>query len=160
MAEESREVGLKQDAVSTKFGRTEWRVVGVVVGVFLLAYVGVAFAPDWLKAVFRVSESGSDDIGKFSIFGPIGDFFGGIINPILTFFTICLLLQSLKLQRLELEATRFELTRTANANEELATLQRQQVMQSIESARSLKDAAQAQMLSAEAQKKIVNESKH
>ncbi|WP_232302613.1 hypothetical protein, partial [Elstera litoralis] len=32
----------------------------------------------------------------FEKLGPVGDFFGGIINPVLTFISVCLLLLSIK----------------------------------------------------------------
>lgn len=116
MAEESQEKSVKTDAGSTGFGRTEWVIVSAVVAVFILAYVAAAWLPDWVRAFFNVTDAGAEGVGKFSVFGPIGDFFGGIINPILTFITIFLLLHNIKLQRSsikiqqeELQATRDEM---------------------------------------------------
>ncbi|MCK6442290.1 hypothetical protein [Elstera cyanobacteriorum] len=154
MAEESQEKSAKPDAVPTGFGRTEWVTVSAVIAVFIFTYVVAAWLPEWVRAIFNVTDAGGEGGGRFGVFGPIGDFFGGILNPILTFFTVCLLLQSLKLQRLELAATRAELARTAKANEELASLQRLQVERSIQSANALTDAAIAQMDTALKQEEI------
>ena len=58
------------------------------------------------------------DFGDQSDFGAFGDFFGGILNPMLTFLTILLLLRQLRLQRSELNATAKELRATAEIHEE------------------------------------------
>ncbi|MBD1584820.1 hypothetical protein [Pseudoalteromonas sp. S16_S37] len=54
-------------------------------------------------------------------FGALGDFFGGMLNPLLTFCTILMLIFSLLLQMRELKATRLELQRTRNAQQEQAS---------------------------------------
>lgn len=152
MSEESQEKSVKTAAGSTGFGRTEWVIVSAVVAVFILAYVAAAWLPDWVRAFFNATDAGAEGGGKFSVFGPIGDFFGGILNPILTFFTVFLLLQSLKLQRQELADTRAELARTAQANEDLAKSQKILVERAIQSANALTDAAVAQIESTNIQK--------
>ncbi|MGL0870746.1 putative phage abortive infection protein [Vibrio vulnificus] len=53
-------------------------------------------------------------IGKSS-FGEWGDFFGGVLNPILTFLTFMGLLLTIVLQNRELRETRAEAKRTADA---------------------------------------------
>ncbi|MCG9761151.1 hypothetical protein L1D50_18795 [Pseudoalteromonas sp. Isolate6] len=53
-------------------------------------------------------------------FGAFGDFFGGTLNPLLTFFTIVLLVCSLSLQSQELKASRTELRRTRKSHEQQA----------------------------------------
>jgi len=60
----------------------------------------------------------NDGFGNQSDFGAFGDFFGGILNPMLTFFTILLLLRQLKYQRSELHATVKELQNTAKIHKE------------------------------------------
>jgi hypothetical protein len=47
--------------------------------------------------------------------GTLGDFIGGLLNPILTFLTVCLLIWSIRIQMVELRLTREELKR-ANEN--------------------------------------------
>ncbi|MBU2062488.1 MAG: hypothetical protein KKH44_11655 [Bacteroidetes bacterium] len=42
------------------------------------------------------------DIGNQEVFGQFGDFIGGVLNPIFSFLTICLLIASLIMQRIEL----------------------------------------------------------
>ncbi len=60
----------------------------------------------------------NDGFGNQSDFGAFGDFFGGILNPLLTFFTILLLLRQLTYQRDELKATRDELIKTTEIHKE------------------------------------------
>lgn len=45
---------------------------------------------------------------KPSEIGQIGDFYGGLLNPFLTFFTIVFLIWSIRLQSKELKATKKE----------------------------------------------------
>ncbi|QSX28721.1 hypothetical protein JYB88_10530 [Shewanella cyperi] len=52
-------------------------------------------------------------LGNQGDFGTFGDFFGGVLNPILGFATVGLLIWSLKVQIHELNATREEIARTA-----------------------------------------------
>ncbi len=127
--------------------------IAIVVTVFVLAYIGAAWFPETVHSVFQVRE-GTDPAKKFDVFGPIGDFFGGVINPILTFITICLLLQSIKIQTLELAATRSELARTAKASEDMVKIQNVQIERAIQSANALSDAAAAQIGSSESQRKL------
>ncbi len=47
--------------------------------------------------------------------GVFGDFFGGVTNPILTFFAFMGLLITITIQRVELKESRVELARSANA---------------------------------------------
>lgn len=51
----------------------------------------------------------SSEFGDQMIFGAFGDYMGGILNPVLSFFTICLLIISIHIQRVELVLTREEL---------------------------------------------------
>lgn len=50
--------------------------------------------------------------------GPFGDFFGGMLNPTLTFLMFMGLLSTINLQQKELSLTRKEYIRTADALEE------------------------------------------
>lgn len=50
-----------------------------------------------------------------SEFGPWGDFFGGVLNPLLTFLTFTGLLITIVLQQTELRETRKEFEKSANA---------------------------------------------
>lgn len=49
--------------------------------------------------------------------GPVGDFFGGTLNPLLSFLALLALLHTISIQSKELEATRKELQRSALAQE-------------------------------------------
>lgn len=84
-------------------------------GVFLLiifyivmSYVGSVGHP------FNVDGEGD----KRAALGALGDYFGGLLNPILAFLSFIALLWTLKLNQEELAETRKELARAATAQEE------------------------------------------
>lgn len=61
---------------------------------------------------------GANNKDAFIERGPWGDFFGGVANPILTFFTFICVLGTLHLQHKELSLSREELARSAKALEQ------------------------------------------
>lgn len=79
-----------------------------------------------------------------SLLGTRGDYFGGLLNPFLAFLSFIALLYTIHLQMKELEMTRQELAKTAEANEQQALALTQQVEAS-------KEAAEAQKLAAKQQ---------
>ena len=91
-------------------------------GFYLKTYVDFdANAQSWLKAT-------ADDEGlrRAEALGLSGDFLGGVLNPILSFFSFIALLFTLRLQRRELTATMEELKKStvaAEANVRLFTEQ-------------------------------------
>lgn len=93
-------------------------VVGLIILLFGLVYVGAAWFPETVKLVFNIKGDGNAADGQFAGFGTIGDFFGGVINPILTFITIYLLLVSIRIQRDEMAETQREM-RQANEHAEV-----------------------------------------
>ena len=69
---------------------------------------------------------GIQDIEQFKQLGPWGDFFGGFLNPILTFLTFLGVLFTIGLQKIELNLTRQEMARSADALEnQLKALEKQ-----------------------------------
>lgn len=66
----------------------------------------------------KVTTMGIDDV--VGILGPIGDFFGGMLNPILSFCTFMALLMTIVLQQKELSLTRKELSETQKATRDSA----------------------------------------
>lgn len=60
--------------------------------------------------------------------GAMGDYFGGLINPILSFVTIVLLLLSIKIQVRELKATTQELRETKEVHQESVMAQDRNLM--------------------------------
>lgn len=87
------------------------KLLAIGLGVFLVVIIGTYLI------TFR-----SYSIGEPANFGQFGDYIGGLLNPILTFFTIFLLvwsinkqLEELELTRNELELTRIELKHSAEA---------------------------------------------
>ncbi|WP_278404862.1 hypothetical protein [Pseudoalteromonas ruthenica] len=53
-------------------------------------------------------------------YGTVGDFFGGLLNPMFSFITIVMLIFSLVIQVDELRATRLELERTRKSQEKIS----------------------------------------
>jgi hypothetical protein len=69
---------------------------------------------------------GVKDSELFKQLGPWGDFFGGFLNPILTFLTFLGVLFTIGLQKIELNLTRQEMARSADALEnQLKALEKQ-----------------------------------
>ena len=68
-------------------------------------------------AVILMLFVGINNVEKFQAMGQWGDFFGGSLNPILTFLTFVGLLFTIALQRIELTLTRDEMKRSADALE-------------------------------------------
>ncbi|NRF14118.1 hypothetical protein [Vibrio coralliilyticus] len=58
--------------------------------------------------------------------GPFGDFFGGVLNPILAFFSFLALLYTIHIQQNELELTREELKSSVSAQKDTATFAKNQ----------------------------------
>jgi len=100
----------------TKYPNGKW-IIGSIVALFALVYLGAAWFPGVVRLAFNIEGVTGD--GQFGGFGTIGDFFGGVVNPILTFITIYLLLVSIRIQREELEATRAEM-QAATAQAEIS----------------------------------------
>lgn len=75
------------------------------------------------------NEAGAKNCEYLGNLGVLGDFFGGILNPILAFITFCSVLytiwlqqESIELQRKELKAAREEFAKSAKAQEEQAKI--------------------------------------
>lgn len=79
--------------------------------------------------IFLIAGISNSD--KFKEYGPWGDLFGGVVNPILTFFTFICVLATLYLQNEELGLSRRELARSAKAletqNENMAEQKKQNI---------------------------------
>lgn len=79
----------------------------LLAGVFVVGLVLVFF-------IFSYALANTDRAERW---GPIGDFIGGTLNPLLTFLTFVGVLVSIFLQRMELSLSRAELKRSADALE-------------------------------------------
>lgn len=88
-------------------------ILGFIVGFSLLAYVVVISS-----YVLNFGTNWSTEQGDW---GTFGDFIGGTLNPLLSFMALIALLITIVLQSKELEQTRVELSRTADANEKQST---------------------------------------
>lgn len=76
-------------------------------------------------AIFLVFLIDILSIGRVSL-GEFGDFFGGVLNPILTFLTFMGLLITIVIQQTELRESRQELRRSADAlSEQVSSIKRQ-----------------------------------
>lgn len=77
----------------------------------------------------------SNDNNVFNFFGPMGDFIGGILNPILTFLMFMGVLVTILIQSKELKETRNEIRRQSNSHQEHI-----KILKSSEKKRQLYDA--------------------
>jgi Putative phage abortive infection protein len=81
-------------------------------GRFFYITVGVVFVT--MLALY-ISQFGISRATDQAIWGAFGDFFGGTLNPLVSFFTLIVAVSVWKLQRLQLVATQKELEETREA---------------------------------------------
>lgn len=92
-------------------------------GFYLKTYVDFdANAHSWLKAT-----GDEEGLRRAEALGLSGDFLGGVLNPILSFFSFLALLFTLRLQRRELNATMEELKKSTIAAESNVRLFTEQI---------------------------------
>ncbi|ACN17504.1 conserved hypothetical protein [Desulforapulum autotrophicum HRM2] len=84
-------------------------VLGIILAVSIVAYLVVIFS-----YVVNFGATWSCEQGDW---GTFGDFVGGTLNPLFSFMALIAILITIVLQSKELEQTRIELARTAEANE-------------------------------------------
>ncbi|HCG9875331.1 TPA: hypothetical protein NJ716_002303 [Vibrio parahaemolyticus] len=110
-------------------------LVGIALfGLYLYVEYNNAFEPfekvPELSAHIEKNSDRLDELSKTDVAGLLGargDYFGGLLNPILAFASFLALLYTIVLQTRELSMTREELTKTAEANEKQATALVEQV---------------------------------
>ncbi|WP_052810376.1 putative phage abortive infection protein [Vibrio renipiscarius] len=98
----------------------------------LLAWIGVIATTAVVAAlVFYFTHFSGELSNKQEDWGTFGDFLGGSLNPILSFLGLIALLLTIVLQNRELEATRQELARSAEAqiNSEAALSQQSEILE-------------------------------
>lgn len=88
---------------TVKAGGLSW---SLVVALLVLAVCAIGWT--WREVAFAQTTA-------LPGLGQRGDFFGGILNPILTFLTFLALLATLILQRMEMVESRIQFTRSADA---------------------------------------------
>lgn len=108
---------------TTKENKKTEKSSNVWVNVFLLmGCIGVFAIFIWLLSTHLGSPNSENEIAVFSYtksdLGTLGDLLGGVLNPILSFITICLLIWSIQIQIDELRETRKEMERSSNALEQ------------------------------------------
>lgn len=91
------------------------KIITLIVGVYLILYLVAAWNPAIIYFFFDVEPSAVEGGGKFGLLGTIGDFFGGTVNPILTFISIWLLIHSIRIQRDEMRAATVQAEKSASA---------------------------------------------
>lgn len=98
-----------------------------LIGLYLLLVVcALVLFLLWIKNLYFDALGGNpfefsdlkNDESKRSALGALGDYFGGLLNPILAFLSFIALLWTLKINQEELAETRKELARAAKAQEE------------------------------------------
>jgi hypothetical protein len=67
--------------------------------------------------VLYVTQFGTQLSSDKADWGQFGDFLGGLLNPLFSFFAFLVLMEGIKIQRTELAATKVELERSASAME-------------------------------------------
>jgi hypothetical protein len=113
-----------------------WVAFGAALATIGLATLGAVGHPAWMLSFLGIQEKvgesyptisnqgnvqlAAEASNVFEKLGPVGDFFGGTVNPILTFISICLLLWSIKIQRDELREARIEMKLGNLHSEEMA----------------------------------------
>ncbi|WP_198148472.1 hypothetical protein, partial [Elstera litoralis] len=118
-------------------------LIGAICCVIVSLFYVSVHAPEWtlreLGIQDRIDLSGpslsnqgnivlkAERESAFEKLGPVGDFFGGIINPVLTFISVCLLLLSIKTQREELKETRKEMQAATLQAERTATAAKESI---------------------------------
>lgn len=114
-----------EDENSNFIRKLFWGAIGVFIGVTLLFF----YINNWAFPTVNVT-SNNDSSNTLSNLGTIGDYFGGLINPLLGFVSFCALLYTIHIQREELRFTREELARSAKAQEENSKIFKQQQFES------------------------------
>ncbi len=84
-----------------------FNVILIIVGTTALLMLGVTFG---IYAKYFTGGISTDQ----SLWAQFGDYFGGILNPLLSFMTILILLYTLRLQKSEIEITSKELEENRN----------------------------------------------
>ena len=95
----------------------------VVAAILLAVTVIIALLFMALTGLFN-AVSGGEAVNAFNYMGPFGDFIGGVLNPVLTFLMFMGVLVTIVIQSKELEQTRLELTRSADAQEKTQEIQK------------------------------------
>lgn len=104
------EQGQKADSEQLSSEIEKWKVALTAIGAALIGGYFVYFA--WL-----VNLPASENADKW---GAFGDFFGGLMNPVVAFAAFYWLTRSVKLQKEELAKTELALREAATAQKELA----------------------------------------
>lgn len=97
----------------------------------LYALLGFAvvclFAFMFVAAFLLYFTSPNSSSAHLQYFGQVGDFFGGMLNPILAFASFIALLYTIRIQSEELRLTKNELKRSADAHEKTEKNLREQI---------------------------------
>ncbi|HWV16042.1 MAG TPA: hypothetical protein VN030_11495 [Cellvibrio sp.] len=99
-----------------------WLIVLAIVIGFGMVY-GITYLriySEFEKA--KVIVNGQIATSALPTYGQFGDAIGGVLNPILSFITVCLLVWSIRVQLYELSETREEIRKSAEALKEQANI--------------------------------------
>ncbi len=91
----------------SKNGNLGWRFIASLSAVFIVS----------VTSIIVMAIVGYNYTDEYKSLGPFGDFFGGVLNPILSFLAFIGVLFTVALPKVELNLTRTELERSANALE-------------------------------------------
>lgn len=97
----------------------------VIASIFIVEILSIVIGKSiGIEKDGKITDMGVD--GVVGIIGPLGDFFGGILNPLLSFCTFMALLMTIILQQKELSLTRKELNETQKATRDSAEALKEQ----------------------------------
>lgn len=97
--------------------RSNW--IPWIIVIFAIIAFGVVFGFywahfGWIKEIKTNDSGGTEN----ALWGVLGDYVGGTLNPLLSFLALCALLWTIRLQIEELETSRIEFKKTAEAAQE------------------------------------------
>lgn len=96
------------ESESTKTERTFLKLARYLPKFAIVGFLLVLLVYFWVQGSFNFYW------GDQAVFGAFGDFVGGLLNPIFSFFTILLLVYSIRFQIDEIKETRVEIVKASN----------------------------------------------
>jgi len=136
---------MKPDHQNNTINKNEKQFENLVKPIALIVSFGAAVAI--LVYVYKFKGNG---LGGTTEFGELGDYIGGILNPILGFATVALLIFSIRLQMKELGASTKALEASQKAHEDQVDVSKKEltamVQSNIDQQNALKDESRRNQL--------------
>ncbi|WP_462171094.1 hypothetical protein [Pseudoalteromonas xiamenensis] len=137
--------------IQTQTRKVDRAISAIPLLIAIIVATAVYFYADVFHSMIP-TPSEAKDIGELrGLFGTLGDFFGGVLNPAFTLITIVFLILSMRLQVQELRLTRLELKRSRESQEnavreaqEQNTINRQLAAATLQQANAIESQANIQ----------------